>query len=169
MQSTVSFSDTFRPTAIVCVGVVWSSPEGWNIDWMRDYHMLRTSWNELICSHQIISDLVKFLGVNSRKKMFTVTVIPKYEIYQIFLLWSVKKWNSSLGWNFHSSLATLWDGTDHNVIYERKGRFSSWLEGNIGLHNRETLRSVGERFIGHFPLARNQNAPSYQDKPFAKH
>ena len=59
--------------------------------------------------------------------------------------------------------------TDHNVIYEIKCGFSSCQATNIGHYNGETYRPVGERFIEHYRSARNPNAPSYQDKPFAKH
>ena len=55
------------------------------------------------------------------------------------------------------------------MIYEIKCGFSSCQATNVGHYNGETYRPVGERFIEHYRSARNPNAPSYQDKPFAKH
>ena len=59
--------------------------------------------------------------------------------------------------------------TDHNVVYEIKCGFQNCRSSNIGLYNGETYRPVGDRFMEHYRSARNPNAPSYQDKPFAKH
>ena len=59
--------------------------------------------------------------------------------------------------------------TDHNVVYEIKCGFQSCRSANIGLYNGETYRPVGERFMEHYRSARNPNAPSYLDKPLAKH
>ena len=54
-------------------------------------------------------------------------------------------------------------------MYEIKCGFENCQTANIGLYNGETYRPVGERFIEHYRSARNPNAPSYKDKPFAKH
>ena len=68
-----------------------------------------------------------------------------------------------------SALGNSGKCTDHNVVYEIKCGFQSCRSANIGLYNGETYRPDGERFMEHYRSARNPDAPSYLDKPLAKH
>jgi hypothetical protein len=69
----------------------------------------------------------------------------------------------------------VWVCNENVNVYDKKCHLVYWLSfsscpaANIGLFDGETNRPVGERFIEHYQSARNPNAPSYQDKPFAKH
>lgn len=59
--------------------------------------------------------------------------------------------------------------TDRNLVYKVSCDINTCKQTDIGKYNGETYRPIDDRYTEHLRSAKNPLAPSYIDKPFAKH